>query len=243
MSDNESLGGCVVPLPANLNAGQPGAMGDLVRLLQSKRDTLVWHHQVGTLLRGLSPGGVPQSGPRGWLTSLVPVLGWSPAPLNKMIRFSREFTMAEAVNLDRLGVTWSAVVFSAPARDRKERLRFLQESAQKGWAWEQVRAKAKKRFPSRHPKGGRPTKTPRNLGVMSGLTDLSRLTRQWLKYYKAVWKPNMGKIKRGGKEDAKRLTLVTEAQTALVELTPVVGSLLQALCKARLQHDAASEGG
>ncbi len=173
---------------AQLPKGLPQAYFDkLAKLMDMPRNDLVWHYDVGELIRNLQP-----EHHRGteWLITLAKALGPSTESLQKSLRFVMLYPKRQALQeLHRIGINWTRLHLSFPVKNLKSRRALLRKAVKKGWNDEQLRVTVQQKTGStRRGVGGRPRKQPQNYGPEPTLRKLAQLNRAWLAFHGDAWK-------------------------------------------------------
>jgi hypothetical protein len=162
------------------------AFDELGRLIDSPRDDLAWHHEVGKLVLRLRP-----EGPRGsqWARGLAEALGPSPAWLARARRFADLYPSREDVaELEAMGVNWSRLYFAFAVPDERDRHALLRRAVRERWPDQQLRFTVQELYPSkRRGVGGRPRREFTSHGPEVTLRELERPCRRWLAFHEGAW--------------------------------------------------------
>jgi hypothetical protein len=165
---------------------QRRAFDGLVKLIAAPKDTLAWHHEVGSLVAQFRP-----ENPRGtqWSRELAKALGPSAELLEKSLRFTKEYpTPGDFAELERMGVHWTRLYFSFVIKDEKARHALLREAVDEDWSDRQLRLTIQERYPSnRRGVGGRPRRAVTGHGPEVALREMGWQCRNWAESYQGSW--------------------------------------------------------
>jgi hypothetical protein len=190
-------------------ARQRRAFDELGRLIDSPRDDLPWHHEVGALVGRLRPEG--QRGSQ-WARRLAEALGPSPEWLAKARRFVELYPSREEVReLEDLAINWTKLYFAFAVPGRRDRNALLRRAVRERWTDQQLRFTVQQRFPSkRGGVGGRPRRPVTSHGPEVTLRELERQCRRWLGFHQQAWQGVKGRdwrlfVRSWPREDLDRL--------------------------------------
>ena len=165
---------------------QRGAFDQLARLIDDPRADLVWHYQVGTLVRQLRPED--RRGTQ-WSRKLAEGLGPSRELLEKALRFAELYPSEKSVRkLENMNVNWSSLYRVFMVRDENERHALLRRAASERWNDQELRQTIQREYPSkRKGLGGRPRRSITCHGPEVALCAMGRLSRIWTASYEGYW--------------------------------------------------------
>lgn len=203
------------------------AFAELQGLLAQPRSDLKWHHAVGCCLDQLCRRGEDSKhAPYGekQFNKLAAVLGRSPSPLRKQLRFAREFVPTEVEELEQMKLGWTLITHAFSEPDRAKRWALLEKATTEGWNSEDLKKQIKARGKSRHPRGGRPPRRSRNGGAVADLAKLLGHTQTWLNFHQHVLAANDGSPRAwlqrllASKRDEGVDTMLREVREALEQV-------------------------
>jgi hypothetical protein len=158
----------------------------LCTLIDSPSTALTWYHEVGKVVRALrerAPDG------KGDYAALSKAIGPSPAVLVKVARFAELYPeQADIQPLLSKGVVWTQLYLSFPVEDRDKRHAILSAATEGRWSIARLRKELNLKYPSGREGAGGWERRSENLGTKENLRQLRRLTKDWVHFYKAVWK-------------------------------------------------------
>ena len=126
---------------------QRRAFDELGRLIDSPRDDLAWHHEVGTLVGQLRPEGWRGSQ---WVRRLAEALGPSPELLAKARRFAQLYpTQKDVRELEAMGVNWTRLYVAFAVPGRRDRHALLRRAVRERWTDQQLRFTVQERSHSK----------------------------------------------------------------------------------------------
>jgi hypothetical protein len=201
--------------------GQRAAFDRLVRLLSDPRDSLAWHHEVGTLVRQFRP-----EDPRGtqWSRKLADALGPSPELLEKSLRLTELYpTTEDFQELEGMGVNWTRLYFSFVVADREDRHALLRQAVRERWTDRQLRLTIQQRYPSkRRGVGGRKRRAVTGHGPEVALREMERQSRAWAENHAGSWEAVKEKewarlVRQWPAGDRARLRQLLKATAAAVK--------------------------
>lgn len=176
-------------------------------LLAGPRPDLAWHHELGTLLRGL----LESADRPGSVAGLAEQLNVSPARVYQHTWFVEHYDRRAAQGLDKRGAQWSFVIALMGVDDEAERRQLLEQAAEEKWALARLRLEVRRRHPSRRPGAGRQRQPRESQGPEVDLARLTLATREWLELFEAAWGEGkealagLRRVLRGGdREGAER---------------------------------------
>jgi hypothetical protein len=215
-------------VPGNQERLRQQALAHLAR----RDGTLTWYFRLGTLLRHLCPARVYR---QRTVPAELEKLG-VPRDLGyKAMAFaSCSFSQEQVRRLTRLGTTWSAVVAVLAVEDGVQRLRLLEEAADRKLSLNELRRLVSQRRGVPPPKGGKGLRVPVSCGPEVDLQLLRKLTARWRLHWPlwhAAASEARSRLARGGNGDqrARLLDLVKETEKELAGLRQQAGQLLEDL--------------
>jgi hypothetical protein len=160
----------------------------LVSLIDSPRDDLAWHAQVGRLIGELQQYNPEAGHGKGWFKGLSEALGTGDSLLNKAYRFSEEYNPAQVQRLEKMGVNWTRAYLTFVVHDRSKRFDLLRQAVAGDWPEKRLRSEVQQHSPpGRRGVGGRPKRDPSPMGPEPALRELKRCCRNWLDFRKHTW--------------------------------------------------------
>jgi hypothetical protein len=160
----------------------------LVALIDSPRDDLAWHAQLGRLIGELQQDNPEAAHGKGWFKGLSEALGTGDSLLTRAYRFSLEYNPAQVRRLEKMGVNWSRLVLSFAVHNRAQRHALLREALEGNWTDRQLRSEVQQRYPTKRAGiGGRPKRDSPPMGPEPALHELGRRCQHWLEFRKHTW--------------------------------------------------------
>jgi hypothetical protein len=217
---------------------QRRAFDELGRLIDSPRDDLAWHHNVGELVRRLRPEG--RRGTQ-WSRGLAEALGPSRDLLAKARRFAQLYpTRRDVRELKGMGVNWTRLYFAFAVPDKRVRHALLRRAVRERWPDQRLRFAVQQRSHSkRGGVGGRPRRPVTVHGPEVTVRELGRQCRRWLAFHQQAWQGVKGRdwrlfVRGWPGEDLDRLVqLLRNTDEALKEVAAACRAARAALAELR----------
>jgi hypothetical protein len=158
----------------------------LTRLLEHKPLTLRDYYAIGEQLRLLSEDPAVAIRGSGWKAEVARLVGQSEPSLNKCLQFRDCYAEDQLPDLERLSVGWAYLTVALAVKGVRKRHKLLRRAREEGWNGRELQ-RAVQRLRGSRRGGGRHRRSPKGMGLLADVSELTIRTESRADYCERVW--------------------------------------------------------